>query len=337
MRQGGHEELADLLDWRELRVLLSEALPLVPAQEAGRWERVAAYVHERCPGSPLRPGTEFESALRKVEQALPRGAALDGDARQGREAWARLLYEAAQGALDASQAFLNFGYEDPLPGGSGRGGEDGQHRRCIQLYQRLVGTRDLRGQAVLEIGCGWGGGCAYVARDLHPRRVVGMDLVPANAARCRANHPGELAFVTGNAVALPFASGSFDTVLSLESSHAYPSLAGFGREVRRVLGAGGRLLLGDLRPGPREWTQARDELGEAGLEIEHEEDVSAGVLASIEAAADERDRALRAAERASAAAHAVLLEMVRLAESAADGLRSGRGSFLTLSLRARPG
>jgi SAM-dependent methyltransferase len=323
-----------MLELQELRVLLSEALSRVPPGEPERWDRVATYVHERCPGSPRRAGADFESALREVARSVPGSEALPVDASRGRETWARLLYDAAQQALGSPREFLNLGYEGPLPAQTGRlDDEDREQRRSLQLYQRLIGGRQLRDRDALEVGCGWGGGCRFLARSLGSRRVVGMDLVPANVRLCRANHPGEISFLAGTADALPFGRGSFDVVLSLQSSYAYPSMAGFALEARRVLRDGGLLLLGDLRQGPHEWDLTRDQLESSGLILEDEQDISAGVIASIEAEARERDRLLREAEDGAGERRALLQELLRLAAAAAEGLLEGRARFKTLALR----
>ena len=48
-----------------------------------------------------------------------------------------------------------------------------------------------------------------------------------------------LDFVHGDAESLPFSDGSFDAVINVEASHAYPRLTRFLEEVVRVLRPGG--------------------------------------------------------------------------------------------------
>src|SRR3982750_4113156 len=78
------------------------------------------------------------------------------------KAFWRLVYGvASRGTADRDTAFLNYGYAeltDQGDGASSRGGD----RFGSQLYERVTGGMDLRGKDVLEIGCGRGGGSAYL-------------------------------------------------------------------------------------------------------------------------------------------------------------------------------
>ena len=51
----------------------------------------------------------------------------------------------------------------------------------------------------------------------------------------------------GDAESLPFADESFDAVINVEASHAYPRLSRFLAEVVRVLRPGGHFLYADFR------------------------------------------------------------------------------------------
>ena len=103
--------------------------------------------------------------------------------------------------------------------------------------------------------------------------MVGLDLAERAVAHCNATHGRDrLDFRAGDAENLPFADGSFDAVLNVESSHCYPDITKFFAEVARVLRPGGYLLMADLRPSENtEDFSAVDELrGQieaAGLEI----------------------------------------------------------------------
>ena len=107
---------------------------------------------------------------------------------------------------------------------------------------------DLNGKQVLEVSCGHGGGASHLVRTLRPASYTGLDFNADGIALCRKRHilPG-LDFVHGNAESLPFADQSFDAVINVEASHAYPQLPRFLAEVVRVLRPGGHFLYADLR------------------------------------------------------------------------------------------
>ena len=83
------------------------------------------------------------------------------------------------------------------------------------------------------------------------RSYTGLDYNPDGVAYCTEHHklPG-LNFMHGNAEDLPFPDNSFDAVVNVEASHAYPTLSKFLSEVARVLKPGGNLLYADFRGRP---------------------------------------------------------------------------------------
>jgi len=199
---------------------------------------------------------------------------------------------------DPSWTFMNYGYRSPAgpAGGETRpapvlDASDEPDRACIQLYDLVAGAGPLAGRDVLEVGCGRGGGAAYVARYLKPRRMVAVDLAPRAVALCRARFAvPALSFEVGDAERLPFGDASFEAVLNVESSHCYGHLAAFFGEVRRVLRPGGTFLYADFRPEAElaGWQAA---LRDAGFEIREARDLTPGVVAALDAE-DDRKRAL---------------------------------------------
>jgi SAM-dependent methyltransferase len=144
--------------------------------------------------------------------------------------------------------FLNWGYEEDPPLGLPLAPEDEPNRYCIQLYHRTATQVDLSGKQVLEVSCGHGGGAAYLVRTLQPAAYTGLDYNPDGVAFARKRHdlPG-LDFVHGNAESLPFPDESFDAVINVEASHAYPHFERFLPEMVRVLRPGGHFLYADFR------------------------------------------------------------------------------------------
>jgi SAM-dependent methyltransferase len=158
-----------------------------------------------------------------------------------------------------------------------------------------AGAADLTGQDVLEVGCGRGGGAAFVFERFGPRSVTGLDLARRAVDSCRRRYGrAGLSFVAGDAEQLPFADGAFDTVLSVESSHCYADPSRFWREAHRVLRPGGRLLLADARhahltPDSESALFARDDvaglrdqLAAAGFRTAQEQDITANVVHALE-------------------------------------------------------
>ena len=143
---------------------------------------------------------------------------------------------------------LNYGYEEDPPMRLPLAESDEKNRYGIQLYHSVASQSDLRGKRVLEVSCGHGGGAAYLARTMEPASYTGLDYNPDGVAFCQRTHhvPG-LDFVHGDAENLPFDDNSFDVVVNVEASHAYPHLARFLTEVVRVLRPGGHLLYADFR------------------------------------------------------------------------------------------
>lgn len=110
------------------------------------------------------------------------------------------------------------------------------------------------GDRVLDLGCG-PGVSAFGMLDRAPgARVVGLDLSRAmvrlaNLRRRLERAPGEVEFVEGDAMRLPFEDASFDAVTGHSFLYLVPDLGRVLREVRRVLRPGRRCVF--LEPSSR--------------------------------------------------------------------------------------
>jgi len=242
----------------------------------------------------------------------------------------RLAYEAMSRFYRGNDVpFMNFGYA--ALDGDGKtlelAPEEEEDRYFIQLYHRTVAGSEERGPStvpprgrspgsplagldVLEVGCGRGGGAAWMARNLGPKMVVGTDVSPSAAAHANRRyrpdppaepnppggvHPGisNLRFVPGDAEALPFPDASFDVVVNVESSHCYGSMDRFMAEVARVLRPGGRFCFCDVRD-----TSQADVLrqslgrGQQGMRLVEMEDITANVQASLDRTSARKEAAL---------------------------------------------
>ncbi|MGA9859717.1 MAG: methyltransferase domain-containing protein [Solirubrobacteraceae bacterium] len=203
----------------------------------------------------------------------------------------RVVYEGAS-LRKSWTSLMNYGYaplegQAPVPQADGVG-------YGYQLYAKLAASADMAGKDVLEVGCGRGGGTAFVHERFHPRSMTGVDLARRAIEYCCATYPRPgLQFMVGDAENLPFANSSFDVVLNVESSHCYADMPRFLGEVRRVLRPGGLLLLADARVTALsaedqpllhtdDVARLRTQLEQARFRTIEEEDITRNVMRALE-------------------------------------------------------
>lgn len=185
---------------------------------------------------------------------------------------------------EALMTFMNFGYAD-LDASVQQlvlSETDEVNRYSIQLYRFIVGTIELKGLDVLEVGCGRGGGAAYLMRAFQPKSMTGVDIAGKAIVFCKRQYSMEgLSFVQGDAESLPFDENCFDVIVNVESSQCYGSMERFLQDVVRVLRPDGYFLFTDFR-GREQIEELREQLHCSGLEILKEERITANVLRSLE-------------------------------------------------------
>jgi SAM-dependent methyltransferase len=196
---------------------------------------------------------------------------------------------------DDDWRFMNYGF---MPEGAAfpLKAEDEPERAFIGLYHQAVEGLPLAGARVLEIGSGRGGGSRYIARYHAPASVVGLDYSPETVRLARRLNAdtASLSFEVGDAERLPFADGSFDVVVNIESSHCYANVPAFASEAARVLAPGGWFTFADMRPKGK-LPELDRQLSVPGLELVAERSLSVGVVAALDAAeARKRERIGRA-------------------------------------------
>ena len=201
---------------------------------------------------------------------------------------------AATGMGEAS-FFLNYGYvalgsaDDAVlevPDGV-------PNRNSVRLALELVGATEISGQHALDVGCGRGGTASLLAEQFGAE-AAGVDISPEAIAFCRNAHRATgVRFEVGDAENLPFDDASFDVVTNLESSHTYPDMRAFLREVTRVLRPGGWFLHADLLAGQR-WMEVKAILAALGFTTVADREITANVLASCDEVAENRTGAFGA-------------------------------------------
>lgn len=184
---------------------------------------------------------------------------------------------------NAEILFMNYGYKyagnqielEP---------EDEPNRYSVQLYHLLGSSASIAGKNIAEIGCGRGGGLSYIVRTFAPASAIGIDISTSAVNFCRKNYNLEgLTFAIGDAQNLSFIpDNSLDIVINCESSHRYPRIDLFFKEVYRILRPGASLLYTDFGYD-HEMAGIRELLNESGLTITNEMLITDNVVKALQA------------------------------------------------------
>lgn len=114
----------------------------------------------------------------------------------------------------------------------------------VAFSYRLHEYTGFGGKRVLDVGCGNGYVLSHYARQGADTYGIDLTKTAVNLSRRRfelADLDGH--FVVGSAEDLPYPSGSFDGVCSMGVLHHTPDTPRAVAELRRVLKAGGRLIV----------------------------------------------------------------------------------------------
>jgi SAM-dependent methyltransferase len=125
-------------------------------------------------------------------------------------------------------------------------GTGGEHRIALEMLA-LAGR-----ECVLDVGCGPGNFTRSFARAASDGVVVGLDASRTMLARAvQETHADNVAYLRGDACALPFRDASFDAVCCFAALYLIEQPLLAIDEIARVLGPGGRVaLLASCNRGP---------------------------------------------------------------------------------------
>ena len=165
------------------------------------------------------------------------------------------------------------------------------HGRGLEATVEIANLLEIGdAEHILDIGSGIGGPARYFAHRFGCQ-VTGIDLTAefCDVARTLTRLLGletRVEFELGNAMAMPFANGSFDGAYSMNVSMNIADKGGFYREIHRVLKPGGWLMLSEIAKGaggdpeyPTPWAssahtsflstpeETQSSLGEAGFDV----------------------------------------------------------------------
>jgi SAM-dependent methyltransferase len=134
---------------------------------------------------------------------------------------------------------------------------DAFHIRGRKATAELASWADLRpDERVLDIGCGLGGTCRFLA-EAYRCRVTGVDITGvfcrvAALLSARTGLADRTDYHQCDAAVLPFSGAAFDVVWTEHVQMNVPDKRAFYREIHRVLKPGGRLVFHELFSGERE-------------------------------------------------------------------------------------
>lgn len=181
----------------------------------------------------------------------------------------------------ADVLFMNYGYADPEQKIDLHPKEE-PDRYSIQLYHHMTEGIDFRNKAVVEVGCGRGGGLTYIFKRWAPGSARGIDLCKKAVRFCNNYYQFRgLSFLHGDAQNLPLENESCDILINVESSHRYEDFDRFCSEVIRVLRNGGLFLFADYRK-KKKLPNLRKAVDSVSLKCVKEEFINRQVVSALQ-------------------------------------------------------
>ncbi|MPY93809.1 MAG: methyltransferase domain-containing protein [Acidimicrobiia bacterium] len=268
------------------------------------------------------PAPEARALARAVEAQWDDIAAAVGQASDGREALLELIEGLPQVLGAAAHEVRVTSSGQVPPAGRGRSAEAAREQEGLPLVEaELVDARHvnryrwaaslLPAGSLLDAGCGTATGAAVLATAGHEVTAVDNDTALLDAARALV--PPNVALRHASIDALPFATGSFDAVVCLETLNLVEDVGAALDELRRVLAPGGHLVLstGDGRDVPTLRRLALERFGWVGTYVQRDWYATAVIpTADAEQVSTVRDGMISARRRTVQPADAVAALLV---------------------------
>lgn len=150
---------------------------------------------------------------------------------------------------------FHFGYYDS---------ETCTHAESLENTNRILAMKAgvQRGDWVLDAGCGIGGSCFWLAKNLGANAIgVALGRQAIEQARIIARECGLddlVRFECGDFSALAYEDAFFDVVWALESVCHLPKKSEFYREASRLLRPGGRLVVAEFMRSERDLSEQEE-------------------------------------------------------------------------------
>lgn len=206
--------------------------------------------------------------------------------RLGRHLWRRWYNFLATNDNHHLLQFMNYGYDGLVKKKLDSINET--NRLQIQLYEHVIDDIELKGKVLLEVGSGRGGGLNHLASTRNLASVTGVDISDQAIKQCAIDYPASgITFLQGSADNLPVDSCSVDVVINVESSHCYPDMTRFLKEVFRVLKPGGFLAICDIRT-QKSMDQLEKDFDDCGYKVVRENTITNQILSALEKMSDNR-------------------------------------------------
>ena len=118
---------------------------------------------------------------------------------------------------------------------------------------------------LLDVGCGTGWAVRQTAELVPDGKACGIDISPGMISRATEQAEGvaNVEFKLADAESIPYRDETFDAVMCTNSFHHYSSPVMALREMRRVLKAGGQLMIRDPDRGACLWVRLWDTFNRA--------------------------------------------------------------------------